>query len=116
MRDRRLAGQREPATIAPMDLETAIERLAARVLKADGFRLPLYVASIAANGAVLFTRFEQSPPGSPPGTITSEHVTGEVGDDGFQMPVHLMIKDATGRIRIARHTGQGAPTLIDLAE
>lgn len=99
-----------------MDLETAIERLAARVLKGDGFRLPLYVASIAANGAVLFTRFEAAPPGSPPGSVTSEHVTGEVGDDGFQMPVHLMIKDATGRVRIARHTGQGAPTFIDVVE
>ena len=94
-----------------MDLETAIERLVGRVLKSDGFRLPVYVASIAANGAVLFTRFEAAGAG----TVTSEHVAGEVGDNGFQMPVHLMVKDATGRVRVARHSGE-ATVLIELGE
>ena len=97
-----------------MDLEAAIERVVAQVVKAEGFRLPLHVASIAANGAVLFTRFEEPPPGSPAGSVTSEHVAGDVGDEGFLAPIDIMVKDATGRIRIARQGPTGTPILRDL--
>lgn len=98
-----------------MDLETAIQRLTAQAIRTHGFRLPIYVASVAANGAVLFTRFEPPPVGSAPGSATSEHVTGDVGDEGFEAPIHLMAKDSAGRIRLARLTLTGDLLPIEIA-
>ncbi|MEM6992788.1 MAG: hypothetical protein AAF721_19895 [Myxococcota bacterium] len=91
-----------------MDLETAIHSVVAKLVKSEGFTLPLHVASLAANGASLFTRIEAPPRGSPPGTVSSEHVTGDVPDDGFLAPIHLLVKDAAGRIRVVRQGPTGA--------
>ncbi len=99
-----------------MDLETAIQRTVGLLVKTEGFVLPLHVASVAANGASLFTRFEAPPPGSPPGTATSEHITGDVPDDGFLAPIHMLVKDATGKVRLAKLGPTGAPILLELAD
>jgi len=99
-----------------MDLESAIDRLVSRLIKRDGFRLPLHVASVAANGAVLFTRYEAAPPGSPPGSVSSEHVTGDVGDEGFGAPIHIMVKGAAGRVHVARHNAAGTTTQFQLVD
>ena len=99
-----------------LDLETAIHRVVGRLLKAEGFRLPVHVASVAANGAVLFTRFEEAPPGSPPGTVSSEHITGDVDDAGFLAPVQIMVTDASGRVRLARQGRSGRPVILEVVE
>lgn len=99
-----------------MDLETALHRIVGQLLNSEGFRLPIHVASLAANGASLFTRFEAPPAGSSPGAFTSEHVSGDVHDEGFLAPIHILVKDATGRIRLARQGPSGTPVFVELAD
>lgn len=96
-----------------MDVESAIIRLVRDVLVQAKFRLPIQVATVAANGACLFTRMTAPPPNAPKGSATLEHITGEVDDDGFEAPIHFMLTDATMRVRVAVARGGAAPVLME---
>lgn len=97
-----------------MDLETAIQRIVGKLIAAQGFMLPITVSSVAANGGVLCTRFETAPTSAPRGTATLEHIAGDVPDDGFAAPIHMLFKDAAGRVALWRQGPMGEPTPIEL--
>lgn len=97
-----------------MDIETTLRRILLEAIKTYGFRLPVTIATVAANDAVLFTRFTAAPPGSPPGSVSLEHVTGHIDEDaGFLAPIHLMVRDSTGRAKLAVQRGSGQPVFVD---
>jgi hypothetical protein len=81
-----------------------------------GFRLPIHVASISPNGSVLFTRFTAPPPPSKPGSVELEHVTGNLEDEGFLTPVHMLATDATGRSKTGLKRATGDPVILEYAE
>jgi hypothetical protein len=102
--------------LCALDLESIIKTLMLRVLTELRWRLPITVATVSKNGGVIFTRVTDAPAGSPPGSVAIEHVTGEVGDEGFEAPLHLMLTDATGRVRLAIARGSGPPALLAVVE
>ncbi len=95
-----------------MDLESIVTALVRRLLAELKWRLPITVATVSANGGVVFTRVSAPPPGSPINSVAIEHVAGEVGDEGFEAPLHLMFVDATGRVRLGLARGSGPPVLM----
>ncbi|MCA9653095.1 MAG: hypothetical protein KC501_24485 [Myxococcales bacterium] len=99
-----------------MDIEAVLAALLRELLARHGFRLPVTVASVGRNGAVLFTRFTAAPSGSARGAVEQEHVTGEIEDEGFLAPVHLLATDATGKARLAVQRRHGPPLVLDTAE
>ena len=99
-----------------MDLDSVITALVRRLLAELRWRLPINVATVSVNGGVVFTRVTAPPPGSPSNTVAIEHVTGEVGDEGFEAPLHLMFVDATGRVRLGLARGSGPPVLLAVVE
>jgi len=80
------------------------------------FRLPIQAASLSANGASLVTRVEEPSQGNRPGSVVIRHVAGDVGDEGFVTPVHILLTDSLGRARVAITRGTGVPTLYKLTE
>ena len=101
------------ATPRAVDLEAIITEVVAQLRARFRYRLPINVATIAANGAVLFTRVTTA---EAAGAVTLEHVAGDVGDEGFEAPFHLMATDATGRVRLAVARGSGPPSLMAVVE
>jgi hypothetical protein len=99
-----------------VDLDAVIAALVRRVLAELKWRLPITVATVSANGGVVFTRVTAAPPGSAAGSVAIEHVTGEVADEGFAAPLHLMLTDATGRVRLGLARGSGPPVLMAVVE
>lgn len=102
--------------IGAMDIEAVLASLLRELLARHGFRLPVTVASVGRNGAVLFTRFAQAPHGSARGSVEQEHVTGAIEDEGFLAPVHLLATDATGKVRLATQGRHGAPVILETVE
>jgi hypothetical protein len=96
-----------------MDLEQLIQGTVTRVLRDHGFRLPVSVAAVAADGSVLCTRFLPAP-GQPRGSATREHVAGHFENDGFPPPIHLMLTDAIGQVRVATVRGSGEPAILSV--
>lgn len=97
-----------------MDVETVLQKVVRAALKDHHFRLPLTIATVAANDAVLFTRFSPAPEGSAAGSVSQVHVTGHVDDEaGFMAPIHMMVRDATGRAKLAVARGTGEPAFVD---
>jgi hypothetical protein len=99
-----------------VDIETIIQDVVRRALRDHGLRLPLSVAAVAADGSVLFTRFSPPPIASPRGSSSQEHVTGHFEADGFPAPIHLMLTDARGQVRVAVVRGSGEPSILSLAD
>lgn len=99
-----------------MDIEAIILAVVRELIKTHKFRLPMTIASVGANGSVLFTRMAPTPPGAPPGSVEQEHVTGEIDDEGFLAPIHMMVVDATGRAKLAIHRGVGDPVIVSQTE
>lgn len=99
-----------------MDIEAVLASLLRQLLAQHGFRLPVTVASVGRNGAVLFTRFSTAPTGSARGSVEQEHVTGEIEDEGFLAPVHLLATDATGKARLALQRRAGGPIVLETVE
>lgn len=95
-----------------MDIETTLRRVLTEVLKKHGFRLPVTIASVAANGSVLFTRFTSPPPGAAPGSVEQEHVAGQLDDEGFLAPVNMLVTDATGKAELAIQRPSGDPVVV----
>ena len=99
-----------------MDIEAVLSALLRELIKAHGFRLPVTIASVGHNGAVLFTRFTAAPLGAKRGTVEQEHVTGDLPDDGFLAPVNLLATDATGKARMAKQGRSGPPHILETVE
>lgn len=95
-----------------MNVEAVIRTVVRELVVKRDFRLPLHIATLAANGASLVTRIEAPPADAEPLSVTQTHVAGDVGDEGFASPLHLLITDATGRVRVAIARGRGAPTFL----
>lgn len=96
-----------------MDIEDLVLRVVRDAVAHRRYRMPMRTAAVGANGAVLFTEFSAAPFGSPKGSIAQTHVTGQIPDDGFEAPVHVMITDATGRATVAMFRGGGDPVWLD---
>jgi hypothetical protein len=90
-----------------LDVETTLREVLRTVLTTQRFRLPITIATVAANGSALITRFTPPPPGASPGSVEQEHVGGHVDDEGFLAPLRMLVTDATGRAKLAvqRPTG-----------
>lgn len=99
-----------------VDLDAIIKTLVRRLLTELRWRLPITIATVSKNSGVIFTRVSEAPLGSPPGSVAVEHVTGEIGDEGLEAPLHLMLCDATGRVRLAIARGSGQPVLLEVVE
>ena len=95
-----------------MDVESIILALLREVIKTHRFRLPITVATVASNGSVLITRVTTPPPLSPAGSVEQEHVAGDIVDEGFLAPIHMMVTDATGRAKLAIQRGDGPPLIV----
>jgi hypothetical protein len=89
------------------DIETTLNEVLRQVLNKQRFRLPVTIATVAANGSALITRFTAAPPGSTPGSVEQEHVGGHIDEEGFLAPLRMLVTDATGRAKlaVARPTG-----------
>lgn len=99
-----------------MDIEAVLASLLRQLIARHGFRLPVTVAAVGRNGAVLFTRFSAAPPGAAPGSVEQEHISGQIEDDGFLAPVHLLATDATGRARLCLQRRSGSPRVLETTE
>ncbi len=93
-----------------MDVEALVLRVVRGAVARFKYRLPIRTAAVGANGAVLFTAFSSAPITAARGSITQTHITGEIPEEGFQAPVHIMVTDATGRATVAMFRGAGEPT------
>lgn len=99
-----------------MDLEGIIRSAASTARREHGWRLPLTVAAVSTNGSCVFTRFTAASPGLPPGAVEEEHVAGHLDPDGMQVPIHLLVTDATGRaLLFVQRPAASAPVLVPLA-
>jgi len=96
-----------------MDIEQLVLRVVRDAVAHRRYRLPMRTAAVGANGAVLFTEFKAAAPTSPRGSVAQTHVTGQIPDDGFEAPVHVMVTDATGRATVAMFRGGGEPLWLD---
>ncbi len=99
-----------------MDIEAVLASLLRELVTRHGFRLPVTIASVGHNGAVLFTRFTPAPLGAKRGSVEQEHVTGQIADEGFLAPVHLMATDATGKARLAVQKKNGPPQVLETVD
>ena len=97
-----------------MDIETLVQTVVQRALRDHGMRLPMTIASVAADGSVLFTRFTPPPIASPTGSAQQEHVTGHFENEGFPPPIRMLLTDARGRVRVALVRGSGEPSIVGL--
>lgn len=97
-----------------MDVEAILRAALSAAIQKYRFRLPVTIATVGANDAVLFTRFTPPPLGAPAGSVEQEHLTGRIDDEaGFLAPIHLMLRDATGRVKLAIQRGTGDPVFAD---
>ncbi len=65
------------------------------------FEVPLYVASIAANGSAFVFHYRWANPEHPEEGLDADVVAEHVVGDGFIFPINFMFVDATGE-RAAR--------------
>jgi len=96
-----------------MDIEDLVLRVVRDAVAHRRYRMPMRTAAVGANGAVLFSEFTAPPFGAAKGSIAQTHVTGQIPDEGFGAPVHVMITDATGRATVAMFRGGGDPLWLD---
>ena len=96
-----------------MDIEALVLRVVRDAVAHRRYRMPIRTAAVGANGAVLFTEFTPAPLGSPKGSVAQNHVTGQIPDEGFEAPLHVMVTDATGRATVAMFRGSGDPVWLD---
>lgn len=97
-----------------MDVESTLREVLRQVLSKHRFRLPVTVATVGANGSVLFTRFTPPPAGAAPGSVEQEHVAGHVDDEGFLAPLRMLVSDATGRAKLAIQRRTGGVAILDV--
>lgn len=95
-----------------MDVDSVIQTVLRELIGKRGFRVPLHIATLAANGASIITRIEAPPAGSEGSAVTQTHVAGEVGEEGFAAPLHMLVTDAVGKVRIIISRGQGTPLIL----
>ncbi len=80
------------AQIAP-----AIEEL----ITEQGFEVPLYLASIAADGSIVALHYRWTDPTQPEEGLDADLVADHTVGPGFQFPINIIFVDATGE-RAAR--------------
>ncbi len=95
-----------------MDIERLVLRVVRDTVAQLRYRTPIRTAAVGANGAALFSVFTPAPFGSKPGAIAQEHVTGDIPDEGFESPIHVMVTDGTGRATLAVLRGSGEPVFL----
>ncbi len=75
----------------------------------NGFVLPLYVAAIAVNGAVLVFRYTAADEGGLKREVLAEH---ETADAMLALPINVMVVDARGEAARIVVGGDGKPKII----
>lgn len=96
-----------------VDVEALVLRVVRDAIARYRYRTPIRTAAVGSNGASLFSEFTQAPFGSAKGSITQKHITGEIPDEGFATPIHVMVTDGTGRATIATLRGGTDPVFQD---
>ena len=70
----------------------AIEEL----ITEQGFEVPLYLASIAANGSIVALHYRWTDPAHPEQGLDADLIADHAVGPGFQFPINIVFVDATG--------------------
>jgi hypothetical protein len=108
-------GERREEALVVADIETTLREALRQVVKTHRFRLPITIATVAANGSALLTRFTAPAADAAPGSVEQEHVGGHIDDEGFLAPLRMLVTDATGRAKLAVARPTGDLVVLDLA-
>ncbi len=80
-------------------IEDLIEQIAPAIEKLiteQGFEVPLYLASIAANGSIVALHYRWTDPTQPEEGLDADLVADHTVGPGFQVPINMIFVDATG--------------------
>jgi hypothetical protein len=90
-------------------LKEAIGKLLEHCTEEMGFQTPFYLATVSANGAAMFIRFNVAEDGD---GVKGERLAGTDGQN-YELPVNLFVSDSRGeaaRMLIAK-SGKPGPVL-----
>ncbi len=85
-------------------IEDLIEQIAPAIeelITELGFEVPLYLASLAANGSIVALHYRWTDPAQPEEGLDADLVADHTVGPGFQFPINMIFVDATGE-RAAR--------------
>ncbi len=83
------------------DLINQVAQTIEELITEQGFEVPLYLASIAANGSIVALHYRWTDPTQPEEGLDADLVADHTVGPGFQFPINMIFVDATGE-RAAR--------------
>jgi hypothetical protein len=60
----------------------------------SGMVLPYYMVAVAHNGSMIFIKYEEDQAGY---GLKAEQLADYINDDGFMIPINMMLVDKTGQ-------------------
>ncbi len=88
-------------------LQDAMYPVLTRLLR-EGFVLPLFVTCIGNNGSMMCGRYDEIPATGLDFIFEASHVE----DEGFPLPIHMLVVDQRGEARHVRYDGTGGQHIL----